>query len=618
MKQKTEALYDIALLCTAILIYHLFWWNRFLPIQEGWFLVYSHLIHSGQTLYKDFYFFLQPLYPLIIAAITFVFGEHLIVLRAFGLIEKMALTGVLYLLFRQLVNRPRAVLITAVTIVIYASNTTDVIYSYYQTSLFFGLLSAYLVCHYLDKDLNHINQSRALLLAAGFTGGIAFLVKQTTGLFIPLALMGILSIYGFKQYRRFNRYIFIYGAGFLSGPFIMAFWLFKKRALSAYVSQVWISGSASKGSLVDILFGFIMRQSKWEYISLLFVFILCLMVWLFIRKQEDEADTMNDPVAGTDDNKVLLITIFLMINFVVAYFIESFSLNDVVVFYLYKRDGVKFVFYFIVFMLFVSLYRSFSLAINRENIHWFVLTAVAFGVMYAHGMSYIIEEHSMVPALGLLLAALFKPVTVLNKAKNNLIYLLTFIVIFFCGQQRYVWPYDWWGWREPSVRTAVKKSDLPGFRGMFISPGTEQVFREVTELIKMNTSDSDSIYIFPHMPIFYFLSGRYPITFAKVHYFDVCSDSCAEKDARKLAAEPPKVIVMEQFPADAWLFHETAFRKGRPSGQRRIYDTINELIKEKTYRRVGSFDSPSDEPEYRIDVWVRPGNKSGAISHNNY
>ena len=45
-------------------VYNLMFFNRYLPLTEGWFLAYARLMAEGKVPYRDFYFFMTPLYPL--------------------------------------------------------------------------------------------------------------------------------------------------------------------------------------------------------------------------------------------------------------------------------------------------------------------------------------------------------------------------------------------------------------------------------------------------------------------------------------------------------------------------------------------------------------------------
>ncbi len=74
--------------------------------------------------------------------------------------------------------------------------------------------------------------------------------------------------------------------------------------------------------------------------------------------------------------------------------------------------------------------------------------------------------------------------------------------------QHIQWPYTWWGWTEPQIDKFQQTSTLPLLQGISLSPSTKKIYEEVTGLINQHTKLQDTIYEFPHMPIFYLLSHK--------------------------------------------------------------------------------------------------------------
>jgi hypothetical protein len=110
------------------------------------------------------------------------------------------------------------------------------------------------------------------------------------------------------------------------------------------------------------------------------------------------------------------------------------------------------------------------------------------------------------------------------------------------------------------------------------------------------------------MPIFYYLSDRHSVTFAYIHYFDVCADKFVRADARRLVERPPAVLIITEFPPTSVAFREAVFRGGGASGHRQMEAALTKLTRE--YRLVASLDGKSytsgDRQHYPIQVWVRP------------
>jgi len=227
---------------------------------------------------------------------------------------------------------------------------------------------------------------------------------------------------------------------------------------------------------------------------------------------------------------------------------------------------------------------------------------VSVAVMYAHGLSYVIEVHAAVPALGLALGALLEWRPAGRVARDAVVLVFVVATLALCSTQRYMWPYAWWGWQEPSIAKAVITPQTPLLRGFLLSPRSDGVYAGVTAIIRQAVLPGDWVYCFPSIPLFYVTSGVYPRTEALVAYWDVCPDDVARRDAATLLADPPVVIVDLHMEEPVWRFHEVAFRGGRPSGQRAIARAINVLTSGDRYGLV------MDVPTYNyssLRVWVR-------------
>ena len=72
-----KSVHFICWLCVVsiVLFYNYLYSFSFLPITEGWFTVFAKLMNNGLVPYNDFYLYLTPLYPLIIANFILLFGD---------------------------------------------------------------------------------------------------------------------------------------------------------------------------------------------------------------------------------------------------------------------------------------------------------------------------------------------------------------------------------------------------------------------------------------------------------------------------------------------------------------------------------------------------------------
>jgi hypothetical protein len=163
-------------------------------------------------------------------------------------------------------------------------------------------------------------------------------------------------------------------------------------------------------------------------------------------------------------------------------------------------------------------------------------------------------------------------------------------------------PYAWWYVSEPDVQLSTTKPSLPLLAGFRLSPSAAKVFEDATEAIQSHSKRGDDVFVFPHIPGLYLLSGRWPHSKVVVSWFDFLPDPLAKAEADRLLAAPPTVIVNLKIPDAAWEAHERLFREGRPLGQRAIRAAIDGLTKE------GSFQldiSREVSPGCILEVWHR-------------
>jgi len=618
---KTEKYLGLVIVIAVVSTYTLILFNKFFPIEEGWFSVFAHEMAIGKTPYKDFFFFLQPLYQLEINVLIKIFGYAFIVMRFFGLTERLLLASVIYLIFLRALPAKYAALAAITSIAIFASNTTDVIYSYYQSCLLLGLISVYIILIYFSHALakNETTRFDWLVVIAGIAGGLSFLTKQTTGLFVPLVILVISFIIMAKtSLAKAWRNTCLYLVGFFAPVAYVFYWLHTKGVLSYYIQQVYLGSKGSKGgSLITILFGFLPRILTANCISS--ILLLAIAGWLLCYFMPKIASCNKLlPIENKliifsprDKNISFLITLGLLTitGVYLIYFSPLFFkiINKIYVFLNFFHLKLFFIhiLFFIVIVLFihylVKFYKTQSKD-NNENIYFILISAVSFAVMYAHGLSYSIEEHSVVPAFGLLFSYLILLNHPFAKIKNLIISLVCLSVIYLCAVQRISWPYEWWGWKEPDIRTANTIPTLPLLKGFRLSENTNKIITEITNFITTHSSKNDSIYTFPHIPLFYILSDRYPNTYALIHYFDVCPDSAAETDAKTLEKSPPKIIIWMEFPEDVWKFHENTFRQGHQSGQRKLQSLINKFITSKMYSVEKTYLTPTG---YKLKILLK-------------
>jgi len=251
----------------------------------------------------------------------------------------------------------------------------------------------------------------------------------------------------------------------------------------------------------------------------------------------------------------------------------------------------------------IAFYLLFWVIFKKDDKYntLFVIVVAACSIMYIHGMSYVIEDHAMLLSLSLFLCFALTVITNANWLKNIAVYslcLLSIIVIFI---QKASLPYIWWAVNavEPIYDSTESYADplLQGLKGS-ISSATSM--NEIYTLLKNNSKEGDTLYSFPNSTYFNVMADLNSTTFAKVHYFDVCSDPIASKDAENLLSNNPTFIVWFDMTEEAWLVHEKIFRDSKSSGQRDIQDAYNYLTKSKRYVLLWKGKIDNSDPIY---IW---------------
>lgn len=666
MSAHRNALVGLAGVLAAVAVYHLLFFARFFPLQEGWFQAYAHWIAAGRVPYRDFYLFLQPGYPWLITALTRMFGDDFLGFRVFGLAERMMLSAVLYAFLLRRFRVTSSLLATVLVVAVYSTVTSDTVYSYLQTAFLLALVGAYLAMRSLDGKSRRAVCATAA--SAGLCLGAAFLVKQTTGAVVWFAVVLCIGLVGHRLHDRLllRRLGWLTG-GFLVLPLATFAYLASERALGPYVEQVWVRGPSSKGSLGDVLLGFAPRAfvpayllsyaaivslgalwwwitwrygragglRRWRELVATIVVILLVyghwvlperyvgltaaiagasalgaLLWWQYERLRVTVSVSPSPLRTRETAVITLLSAVLIAALVAPSFDwrRMWLMWTSLHFYVAKLALVHWSFFTLVPLAVALAWLAWRDARRYGGL--LLMAGTALAVVYSNALSYKVEETSALPGLALVFCLVYEARVLGRRFLNTALVLCVVVCLSLCVAQKLAWPYQWWGWREAAVAHATTVSQQPDLVGMRLSPLTRDTVDAVTRLIGQNTKPGEWGYTFPNIPLFYVLSGEYPRTFALVHYWDVCPDDVARRDARTLRDDPPAVIVELRFYPEVWVVHEQAFRRGKPSGQRAIQAAIDGLVDGGNYERRLEVPTPSGDST--LIVWVRARRGAGS------
>lgn len=571
-----------------------YFWNATLPIQEGWFHYFGRRMNQGDVPYRDFYSFIQPL-PLWHAAWVTRISDAFIAFRVYGFFERIVLACILVAWLRRHFSTTASTIGAITGLFLYQSNTSDVVYSYYQTTLLLFLIGAFCMERVILRD-----GGLAWAFASGAAAASAFMCKQSSGLFILVGLAAMAAAAAWLRQK--ISAVWVFSAGVLSVLIPILFLLFANGSIKYWWAQIFMGGGSSKGSLVDILFNFWDRIFVTEILSpVLVATVVGAVVWTkYFRSADIEHEKTDRWIPAMGFGLLTLLVVFAVRSRPAAFAGLYDSLNG----NLLKITVVSGVF---VGMVVASVIWWFLLPRSRRwncPLFWSYGSIIGLSSlwMYAHGMSFMIEEHACIPALPFMIAAACDRVTLgsrfwrLSIIGTGCLYLVSLTAI-----QHFRFPYNWWGSQEAPVYEQNRRGySEPVLYGFNVAAESAAPLEQILKLVRENTRPGDSVFSFPHILFFNVLTKTVQPTFAKVHYFDVCPDDIAKADAIRLGQHPPRMVIWLDMPDWVWDFHEQAFRGGRRSGQRELAKTVMQWLNTGEFNEIGCFTTPGVNWKLRV------------------
>ncbi len=602
LRNRNDTINKTLAICLCVIVvglYNLLLINKYFPLSEGWFSVFAVRMIDGAVPYRDFHFFLPPLYPLILEVFIRLFGPDFIYLRLFGISIILSMTTILFLLFSRLFPIYIASFVTIISILYYQSNVAHITYDFLHILTTFALLGTYLICKYFeseDTSSHAVNseestQSTKYLFFAGVLGALAFLTKQSNGFLVLVFLFVAILICSYACYEKKGfRFILknsvAYSIGFLLPLSIVLLWLSSEGAVPAFIDQVFKGASQSKGSLGAILFAWIPRLFTLDYVKGLIIIMIAIGVLryrTFLINKLSEIENRKHPFSK-EKNILLFWVIFVVSILAVLLPFWNLELSNKI------HSNFRLNWYYHIALIISTAMTSFGLffiylmkIIKEKSKIYFdviIILSMSVGLILGTATSAAIGDAGLILAIGIMSGYLLFVRSFFNIG-NSLVFIFCIFFLLFLSSMKYEQPYYWWSVSQPDIRTATEPVKVRYLKGFYLSKETANIYTAVTELVDKYTEPKDSIYTFPNIPLFYLLTNRYPDTFALVNWFDVLPDNVAEADARHLLMFPPKIIIWLDVPDFVWQEHEKAFRGGQKSGQRMIASAVEKLTSNK-------------------------------------
>jgi hypothetical protein len=570
-------------------------YDKGFPVSEGWFSVFARYVNAGKVPYRDFELLATPAYTYLIAAITRVFGYDLIVLRVVGALLFVGIAVVAYLVFSRLFRPAIALIAAGATALFMQSEVANVFYDYVR---FFDLF-AYGACLSLLIYVGRCDRPsrRRLSLAittCGLCSGLALLVRQNSGALVAAYVVVLFVFLAFVVERRKALLLNLvnYVVGLLVPVTVMVGVMVANGSLGAFRRMTVTDALAAKGGLVTTLFAWVGRAARqaladWRGIALLLALLVVHAV-LYLRERDRRHELDRDEGAG------LRVGLLFAVPALAGIFLCYQNLQLSHLFAPLRGWQTPYSVYAVVLVLFVVSvvrvrhYRTLEVSQRRSRLLFLALTGMVVALGYGAGTSGGLSEGQTALGLGTILATILYLGDHRRAAPTQLVAVaLSVCLCLSFVAYKYEHPYAWWGLSEPDVRLATETFDLPLLRGIAVSPWTKSAVEGIAGDITAHSQPTDSVFVFPHIPIFYLLSDRYPSTFTLVQWYDFSSPAGVRADIRTLQKDPPKVIVIARVPTWVTAAHESLFGDGR--AQLQMLTALQRLVSVDGYRRVGTY-----------------------------
>ena len=551
-------------------------------------------------------------------------------------------------------------------ICITSSYLADQCYDYNPLTLMLVVLMAYILQKIASDEKKNANVLR--FLALGAICGLELFLKQNIGIVLPffliicILLLAYLQQYDIKNLiKRFLLIVFGFLLGVLPGVIYLSYNNIWREFISCITNAVDAKTSNSNFLLVAL-------KNFFDFDALIVALIIISTILLFIRPYKRGERTLKillscsllltifrvfqDNIIGfftglSVQNNIILaiLAIIALIFFKKLYTIFGkkgtiylnvynciilcllvfgmflvLNLTGIHAEWLYY--GISFstlkskLLYIILYLILIFwLYMIYDIFVNKKNSYYYLLFPSIILLLFM-GVSFIsarLEELYAVIIMPVFICILIENVINKNQIKNLIIYGSCICLCLICLLEKLFIPYDWHSWTMQSVLPSVNKTraiNIKGLNGFLIADSDATSYENIIQEILENSEDNDTLYQFPNVLLFNVLTERETI-YAAVPYFDVCPDNLAEESAEYLENNMPELVLYSELNEGRWSIHEQLFRNGNLSGQRKIQDFYNNIVK-ANYRLLGQYDNRSGDP---LCLWKKTAYINGQVNN---
>lgn len=591
-RNRGNAVWPWIIVLAGTALYFLAFFNRFAGLRsgDGEFGGGMALL-AGRLPYRDYFTAGPPLNSIKAALELSLFGKALIVSRVCGVVERLALAGLMYAWLRRSFGAWSASLAALVTIIVSAGDRTDPLASYNHDAILFAMLCGFTASVSLEAWRSR--QTLFLALASGGAVGLSALTKQTIGLGTAVAVAVIAGVASARLFnvRRCAAWLASYWLGFSVPVLATAAYLAHLGVLHRCLQMLFVSGPHAKAGTpgMFLLREMVVAMGYWKWV-LLGTAGLALCGRAITRSVASEGLEAPESPRWKTFAVLALITIGTG---------EMLALTPLAALHDFSKSAVYFTFAGTTVFGLIAIDLAFKRPGRATLRLWqsAILAAVGWSVAFTLSLSWPAFEAMTIPGLGLLLAAAVEGTRGWGR---RFLYAVMIAMVFLAVREKLDLPFGFDNQDEAPVRMATERSKLPELRGMRLATEEVRLLDEVVPPMESAAVHHQTVFTYPEFGLLYALSNANPPTWAGSHNIDVVSDSLAREDAERLLQHPPQVIVYARPTERDLRVQEAIWRDGRPSGQRDLVNAVDSLLPK--YRLVDTFQLMPDDTPIRFYV----------------
>lgn len=246
--KRNENLY-MWLLLISILSFAVLYFNRAATDWEGPDNFCALLMKDGKMMYKDFFYYIPPVYILRCLFTWFLFDGEILPLRFLGIFERAILFLIIYKILVRWFKPFIVYIASFIGFLLYNSLTFNSYGDYTQYSQIFAALAVYFVIKFEENEKNNLNKALVWLGVASFFLIQSVMSKQSIGAAAIVFMFVALIVYSIirKVGKRFWGYFLAVLSGTVAALLPYAIWLICNGALEDFVNQVFLLSLNSKG-----------------------------------------------------------------------------------------------------------------------------------------------------------------------------------------------------------------------------------------------------------------------------------------------------------------------------------------------------------------------------------